>query len=95
MALIVGTLTKDPQETRLFKMDWSAHLGTSTITASSWEVPAGLTLVANGIVEGSTKTYLTLSGGEAGRTYILTNTVSTSDTNEVWQRSGRLDVRAY
>jgi hypothetical protein len=93
MAIIVGTLTKDPQETRLFKMDWTAHIGIGTIANSAWEIPAGLTLVANGIVQGNTKTYVTVSGGTAGYTYILTNTVYISSNNEVWQRSGRLDVR--
>lgn len=95
MAIIVGTNTKDPDETRLYKMDWSAHIGTDTIASSSWFVPAGLTLVANGVVTGNTKTYVTLAGGEAGKSYVLTNTVHTSNTGEVWQRSGRLDVRQY
>ena len=95
MAIIVGTLSKDPEETRLFKMDWSAHIGTDTITSSSWTVPAGLTLVANGVVSGNTKTYVTLAGGEAGKSYVVTNTVVTSNTGETWQRSGRLDVRQY
>lgn len=95
MALIVGTCIKDPQETRIYTMDWSAALGTNQIAASSWEVPAGLTLVANGVVEGSIKTYVTLSGGEAGKSYVLTNTVTTNNTSEIWQRSGKLDVREY
>lgn len=92
MALIVGTLIKDPDETRIYKMDWSAHLGEELIANSSWIVPSGLTLVANGIVEGNTKTFVTLAGGEAGKTYVITNTVYTN-TQEIWQRSGRLDVR--
>lgn len=94
MAIIVGTLIKDPDETRVYKMDWSAHLGEETIANSSWIIPAGLTLVANGVVSGNTKTYVTLSGGTAGHTYIITNTVYTSTNNQIWQRSGRLDVRA-
>ena len=93
MAFIVGTPTKDPDETRLYKMDWSAHLGQETIANSAWAIPAGLTLVANGIVEGNNKTYVTLSGGESGKTYVITNTVYTSNS-QIWQRSGRLDVRS-
>jgi len=92
MAFIVGTLTKDPDETRLYKMDWSAHAGQESIANSAWSIPTGLTLVANGIVAGNTKTYVTLSGGESGKTYVITNTVHTSN-NQIWQRSGRLDVR--
>ena len=71
----VGTLFKDPQETRTFKMDWSAHLGIQTIQTSYWTIPAGLTAVANGVVQGNNKTYITLSGGTAGNTYIVTNTI--------------------
>lgn len=93
MAFIVGTLTKDPDETRLYKMDWSAHLGQETIANSAWSIPAGLTLVANGIVEGNIKTYVTISGGNTGKTYVITNTVHTSN-GQIWQRSGRLDVRS-
>lgn len=93
MAIIVGTLIKDPDETRLYRMDWTAHLGEGTIANSSWNIPAGLTLVANGIVTGNTKTYVIVSGGISGHTYILTNTVYTAANNEIWQRSGRLDVR--
>jgi len=93
MAVIVGTLIKDPDETRVFKMDWSAHLDTDTIANSSWTIPTGLTHVANGVVSGNTKTYVTVSGGTSGHTYVLTNTVYTSTNNQIWQRSGRLDVR--
>ena len=94
MAIIVGTLAKDPDETRLFKMDWSSHIGTGTIANSSWSLTAGVTLVANGIVSGNTTTYITVSGGTVGHTYILTNTVHLSSNGEVLQRSGRLDIRA-
>lgn len=95
MPIIVGTLIKDPEETRLYKMDWSAHLDLHTITASSWTIPDGLTLVANGIVEGNTKTYMIVSGGTAETSYVVTNTITISTTNEVYQRSGQLDVRQY
>lgn len=91
---VVGTLIKDPAETRYYRMDWSAHLGTDTISTSSWTIPAGLTLVANGVVSGNTKTYVLLSGGTANQSYILTNTI-VINTGEIYQRSGRLDVREY
>lgn len=94
MALIVGTLIKDPDETRIFKMDWTAHIGEDTIANSSWTLTAGITLVANGVVSGNTKTYISISGGESGKTYIITNTVYTSTNNQILQRSGRLDVRS-
>lgn len=95
MPIIVGTLIKDPDETRLFKMDWSAHLDLRTIEDSAWIIPAGLTHVANGVVEGNTKTYIIVSGGTAETSYVLTNTITISTTNEIYQRSGQLDVRQY
>lgn len=95
MAIVTNTLIKDPNETRIFKMDWSAQLGTDRILVSTWEVPAGLTLVANGIVQGNTKTYIMLSGGTDETSYILTNTVTLANTGEIFQRSGQLDVQQY
>ena len=95
MAYVVGTLTKDPDETRIYKMDWSAHLGTLLIAASTWTVPSGLTEVTSGIVTGNTKTYVTLAGGTANTNYTVTNTVTIASTGEIYQRSGRLDVRQY
>lgn len=89
----VGTLFKDPQETRTFKMDWSAHLGKQTIANSSWTIPTGLTHVANGIVQGSTKTYITLSGGTSGNSYVVTNTVWIANTSDIYERSGTLMVQ--
>lgn len=91
----VGTLVKDPQETRTFRMDWSAHLETQKIATSTWTIPAGLTHVANGVITGNTKTYITLSGGTAGNSYILTNTVTIANSSDVYERSGTLDVRQY
>ncbi len=93
MAIVTNTLIKDPNETRMYKMDWSAQLGTDRIVASSWDVPEGLTLVANGIVQGNTKTYIKLSGGTEDTSYILTNTVTLANSGEIFQRSGQLDVQ--
>lgn len=91
----VGTLVKDPQETRTFKMDWTAHLGTQTIANSAWTLPVGLTHVANGIVSGNNKTYITISGGGAGNSYIVTNTIYIANSSDVYERSGTLVVRQY
>lgn len=91
----VGTLVKDPQETRTFRMDWSAHLDTQKIATSTWSVPAGLTVVGNGVLEGNTKTYITLSGGTSGNSYIVTNTITIVNSSDIYERSGTLDVRQY
>lgn len=95
MAIVTNTLIKDPNETRIFKMDWSAQLGTDRISDSSWDVPAGLTLVANGVVQGNTKTYIKLSGGTEETSYILTNTITLANSGEIFQRSGQLDIQQY
>lgn len=89
----VGTLQKDPQETRTFKMDWTAHLETQTIANSAWTVPAGLTVVTSGLVEGNTKTYIVLSGGTPGESYIVANKIWISGSSDIYERSGTLDVR--
>lgn len=96
MANVVGTLVKDPDETRIFRMDWSAHLGTLLIANSAWTMtPTGLTLVTNGISTGNTKTYALISGGTANVTYYVTNTVHIANTSEIFQRTGKLDCREY
>jgi hypothetical protein len=74
-------------------MDWSAHLGKQTIATSSWTIPAGLTHVANGVVQGNTKTYITLSGGTTGNSYVVTNTVGIANSSDIYERSGTLVVR--
>ena len=94
MPIVTNTLIKDPNETRIYRMDWSAQLGKESIANSSWTVPEGLTLVANGIVEGRNKTYIMLSGGTEETSYILTNTIVVS-TGEIYERSGQLDVKQY
>lgn len=88
----IGTLYKDPQEIRTFYMDWSAHIGTQTITASAWTVPAGLTIQASSVVTGNNKTAVVLSGGTARREYYVTNQVTTS-TGNIYRRTGLLIVR--
>lgn len=88
----IGTLYKDPAEIRTFYMDWAAHLGTQTITASSWTVPAGLTVQASSILQGNNKTSIILSGGTARSEYFVSNQITTS-TGNVYRRTGLLIVR--
>lgn len=88
----IGTLYKDPHETRTFYMDWSAHIGTQTITASSWTVPAGLTLQAASVLPGNNKTAVVLSGGTSRNEYFVSNQVTTSAGN-IYRRTGLLIVR--
>ena len=90
----LGTLYKDPQETVIFVMDWSARLADGeTISSSSWTVGAGVTQVEDAIVTGNLKTNVKLSGGTPGQTVGCTNTVVTS-TGQTLERSGLVAVRS-
>lgn len=84
---------KDPQESKIYTMDWTDGLNTAaTISTSVWVV-TGLTNVADTIVTGSLKTTIKLSGGTAGTDYSCTNTITTSD-GETLERSGTVRVRS-
>jgi hypothetical protein len=91
---MLNTLLKDPQESRLFTMDWTRVLTAEgrTITSSTWRIEgSGLTEVASGIVSGNLKTSVQLSGGVVGRRYHVVNTIVDSD-GYTWERTGRLLV---
>lgn len=85
---------KDPDETKLFTMDWTdALVSGTTISTSSWSLPDGLTNVADAIVTGSLKTTIRLSGGDDGVDYRCVNTVVISNS-ETLQRTGIVSVRS-
>jgi hypothetical protein len=79
---------KDPTEDKLYTMDWSAGLSPSTtISTSSWAIaPSGLTNASAAVVTGNLKTSIRVSGGVSGVDYILTNTVTTSDSQTLVNR---------
>lgn len=81
---------KDPDNTDYRGVDWTADLGSATISVSAWTVPAGLTKGAEFIDAG--KTYVFLSGGVAGTTYELKNRITTSD-NRILEQSFKLEVK--
>jgi hypothetical protein len=89
----LGVRFKDPQETRLFTMDWTLDLDGQTINSSTWTVEAGITKVADAIVTGNLKTSVLLSGGTAMTDYTVTNTITIAATSEVLERSGVVAVR--
>jgi hypothetical protein len=70
--------SKHPDETELRAIDWSAALiAGDTISTSTWSVtPSGLTL-ASPLVEGNVAR-IRVSGGNAGSTYQIKNTVTTA-----------------
>ncbi len=69
---------KTPAATLDFQQDWTSWLSTGdTISASSWTVETGLTVDS----ESNTTTAGTavISGGTAGKTYKVENTVTTAN----------------
>jgi hypothetical protein len=74
---------KDPNATLDYNVDWTAWLGTDTISAVAWTVPAGITQSS---VANTTKiATIWLSGGTAGQSYNIVCRVTTA--------AGRIDDR--
>lgn len=71
---------KDPDAVLDFSIDWTAWLNGDTITASTWDVPDGITEDSSS--NDTTGTTIWLSGGTAGEIYELTNHVTTADGRE-------------
>lgn len=67
---------KDPNEVLDYSVDWSARLGSDTISASTWVVPSGIT--KNSDSNTTTATTIWLSGGTEGDSYSLVNRVVTA-----------------
>lgn len=91
--MTLGIRYKDPQETRLFTLDWTGDLDGNTIGVSTWTFPAGITKVSDAIVSGNLKTSVLVSGGTAGEKYTVINTITVPATSEVLERSGVISVR--
>ena len=72
--------TKDPNEVLPYQMDWTAWLAGDTLATSTWLVTGGGdTLIVDSDTNNATVTTVWLSGGSRGRTYIVTNRVTTTD----------------
>ena len=83
-------LIKDPQAILNYGFDWAdggANDGTSsdtgwlqsdTITASTWTVGGGTSLVIDSDSNDTTTTTVVLSGGTANTTYTVTNHITTA-----------------
>jgi len=74
---------KDPDETIDFSVDWSADLGTDTISTSSWTFDAGnkdaaLTKSSPTVDAAKTITTIWLAAGTEGVTYKITNQIVTT-----------------
>lgn len=78
------TWEKAPAAHKDYSLDWSDWLGTDTVQSSTWEVPDGLSKTSTGNTASVTSIWL--SGGEVGKSYVVTNTITTA--------GGRVDSRS-
>ena len=75
----MANFIKDPQAKLDFTVDWSDWLGLNEIiVSSSWSSPDGLTIETSGY--DSNYAVVWLSGGTAGTTYRLINTITTNSS---------------
>lgn len=67
---------KSPTAELTFSLDWSAWLPEGdTITGSTWQAEAGISVMSEDVSD--TQTAVKLAGGQAGKTYKITNTITT------------------
>lgn len=69
---------KDPDATLDYQVDWSAWLGTDTISVSSWIAASGITTGSPASSHTTTTATVWASGGTAGEVYTLTNRIVTA-----------------
>jgi len=89
----IPTLEKQPAESKLFSMDFTARLASSATIASVTSitaVPAGLTLVGSAVAAGK-KVFQRISAGANLASHVVTIVVVDSDGNTV-EGEGRLNV---
>lgn len=67
---------KDPSAKHDYSIDWSDWLASDTIATSTWTADAGITTSSPTNTTTATKVFA--HGGTAGKTYLLTNTVTTA-----------------
>jgi hypothetical protein len=79
--------------------DWSSHLsnqGTDgaadTIATSVWAADSGITLSGDALDDTETKTAITITGGTAGTTYTIENTITMTDSAQIRVRAFRVRV---
>jgi len=87
--MAMTTFLKDPDSTLDYTLDWSAWLQGDTITSSTWTVPAGLT--QESAANTTTTATIWLSGGTAGKDYVVTNSIVTT-AGRIEDRSIRIRV---
>lgn len=81
MTVIIQTFQKDPNDTLDYVIDWSAWLGTDTISSSTFAVPSGLN--KNSDSHTDTTATVWISGGYVGQSYTITNQIVTAGARTV------------
>jgi len=78
-------IDKDAEAQLTYTFDWSEWLeGSDTIQSASYTVaarrndPVPPVIESSGITDSNSDTYVELSGGQAGKTYIVTAKITTS-----------------
>jgi len=91
-------ISKDPTAALIYSMDWSEWLGAGDTLASATYAlqvrandPAPLVKVSQGYEVGANITYTKLSGGQVGKVYTVTATITTTLGNTD-RRSFRIKV---
>lgn len=82
---------KDPDSTILLPFHWAQELDGDTIATSDFLLPDGLTEGTNGGT-GSLRT-VKVSGGDCGRTYRVTNRITTTTGGLTLYKTVRVVVR--
>lgn len=72
----IPTYEKDPDETLDFIINWATHLGSDTISTSTWAAATGITIDSE--TETTTTATVWLSGGTLKAFYLVTNTIVTA-----------------
>lgn len=74
--MATNTFEKDPNAVLDYPIDWSDWLDSDTISTSAWTVEPGITEDSSSNT--TTVATIWLSGGTAGETYSITNTIVTA-----------------
>lgn len=88
---MIPDYTKDPDETVDFIINWAVHLGSDTISSSSWAAETGITVDSN--TNTTTTATVWLSGGTLKVYYLVTNTIVT-DGGRTLEQSIRIHMVA-
>jgi hypothetical protein len=83
---------KTPNDTLDYGVDWTLWLAGDTITTSTWTVTSGVTVGVKALNPAGTITTIWISGGTAGTTYTLANTINTVG-GRIKQQSFKIEVK--